>query len=75
MSIESTVLKVAKSARSASLELAALGSRVKDSALLRMADGLLRGGDLIKEANRRDLDGAEAQGLSSGDGGPPHHQR
>jgi glutamate-5-semialdehyde dehydrogenase len=65
MSIESTVLKVAQSARSASLELASLGSKIKDSALLRMAEGLLRGGDIIKEANRRDLDGAEAQGLST----------
>ena len=64
MTSEETVAAIARSARQASLAMASLGSQEKNAALQRMAEGLLRGGELIKEANKRDLEGAEAQGLS-----------
>ena len=52
------------SAKAAAAKLATLGSRVKDAALLAMADAFEANRDIIFEANKRDLVAAESAGLS-----------
>jgi glutamate-5-semialdehyde dehydrogenase len=64
MSIAEDVLKIARAAREASHELARLTTAVKNSALLKMADGILANSYELKEANKKDLAGAEKKGLS-----------
>lgn len=58
------VLQKCISAKAASVGLATLGSRVKDAALMAMADAFEANRDIIFEANRRDLAAAELAGLS-----------
>ncbi len=64
MSIKSDILQIAQSAKQASLKLANLNTAVKNNALLRMADGLLKNEAEIKEANKKDIKSAEEKGLS-----------
>jgi glutamate-5-semialdehyde dehydrogenase len=64
MSTKLDILSIARSARRASLKVASLNSDIKDRALLKMADGLLEQGDIIKEANKKDLESAKKKGLS-----------
>jgi glutamate-5-semialdehyde dehydrogenase len=64
MSIAEDVLKIARSAREASHELARLTTAVKNGALLKMAKGILANSYELKEANKKDLAGAGKKGLS-----------
>jgi glutamate-5-semialdehyde dehydrogenase len=64
MSVAKDVLNIARSAREASHELARLTTGVKNSALLKMADGILANSYELKEANKKDLAGAKKKGLS-----------
>lgn len=52
------------SAKAASAKLASVGSAVKDRALMAMADALESGQDSILEANAKDLQAANASGIS-----------
>jgi len=51
-------------ARAAAVKLATLGTAVKDRALLDMADAFEARKDIIQEANRKDLEAAQASGIS-----------
>lgn len=64
MSIKSDIQQIAQSARQASLKLANLNTSVKNNALLKMADELLKNADTIKDANKKDLKTAEGEDLS-----------
>ncbi|MBI1987095.1 MAG: glutamate-5-semialdehyde dehydrogenase [Nitrospinae bacterium] len=57
--------QLAQRARGAAKGLAGLSSKVKDEALQEMALSLERGGELLLEANRLDLEAARQKGLSS----------
>jgi glutamate-5-semialdehyde dehydrogenase len=59
------MLKLAQDAKEASLRLARLNSNVKNSALIRTADELIKQADVLKEANKKDLQAAKEKGLSS----------
>ena len=65
MTIKSAMLKLAQDAKEASLRLARLNSNVKNSALIRTADELIKQADALKEANKKDLQAAKEKGLSS----------
>ena len=62
--IQSDIKQIAKSAREASLKLANINTGVKNKALLRMSDELLKNGNKIEEANKKDIKAAEDKGLS-----------
>jgi glutamate-5-semialdehyde dehydrogenase len=64
MSIAEDILKIARGAREASLKVGRLGSNVKNTALLKMAEGLVKGSAALKAANAKDLEGAGKKGLS-----------
>jgi glutamate-5-semialdehyde dehydrogenase len=59
-----TVSDLARAAKAAARELAALDSRTKDRALLAIADALEARSDEIIEANARDLEAGRQSGLS-----------
>lgn len=65
MDIEEEVKIIAQRARDASLQVAKLPSEVKDRALLMMAEGLTEQKGFVLAENRRDLEHAEAKGLST----------
>ncbi len=65
MSVESTILKMAKAARAASIEMAGCSSSKKNEALLRIADKIVKNGHDIKEENQKDLVRAKEMGLSN----------
>ena len=65
MTIKSAMLKLAQDAKEASLRLARLNSNIKNSALIRTADELIKQADVLKEANKKDLQAAKEKGLSS----------
>ncbi len=62
--IQSDIKQIAKSAREASLKLANINTGVKNNVLLRMSEELLKNGNAIKEANKKDLRAAKGKGLS-----------
>jgi len=64
MSIEQTVLEIAKRARKASLELANLDAAKKNAALLKIAVNLRQSASLILRENRKDVHEASVAGLS-----------
>jgi glutamate-5-semialdehyde dehydrogenase len=64
MDIGDEVKKIAQQAREASFQVARLSSEVKDRALGLMADGLVEKRKLLLAENRKDLEGAEKEGLS-----------
>ncbi len=64
MTVKDEILSIAKNARNASLGLASLGSRVKNKALVRMAEELIKQAEAIKDANKKDLEAAKRKGLS-----------
>jgi glutamate-5-semialdehyde dehydrogenase len=64
MDIGDEVKKIAQQAREASFQVARLSSEVKDRALGLMADGLVENRKLLLAENRKDLEGAEKEGLS-----------
>lgn len=65
MSVESTIIDMAKDAREAAMVLAACPSVKKNAALLRIAEKLEQDAENIKRENRKDLELAEQAGLSS----------
>lgn len=65
MSLKQRMDQLAQRARGAAKGLAGLSSKVKDEALQEMALSLERGGELLLEANRLDLEAARQKGLSS----------
>lgn len=65
MSIYDEIIKIATNSKQASLKLANLSSKVKDEALLSMANALEEQVNLIMEENKKDLDYAKEKGLSS----------
>ena len=65
MDISSSVKKIAEDALAASRRLARSSTDIKNAALLRMADQLIRHRDLIVSENERDVRAAGEKGLSS----------
>jgi len=65
MSIESTIVEMAKAARSASVALARCTSSLKNDALLRIANKIEAEASSIKAENIKDLERAEEMGLSA----------
>ncbi|MBE9529899.1 MAG: glutamate-5-semialdehyde dehydrogenase, partial [Proteobacteria bacterium] len=64
MSIESTIMEMAKEARAASMEIARCTSNKKDEALLKIADKIEAQATYIQEENHKDLVMAKEMGLS-----------
>ncbi|MGA8178620.1 MAG: glutamate-5-semialdehyde dehydrogenase [Desulfobacterales bacterium] len=64
MTIETTIVNMAKAARAAASEMARCGSNRKNAALLVMADKIEHAASTIKKANQQDLDRAKEIGLS-----------
>lgn len=65
MSVESTILEMAKAAKQAAAEMAGCPSVKKNEALLRIAETLERDAGEIQRENKKDLDSAEKAGLSA----------
>ncbi|MBI5903700.1 MAG: glutamate-5-semialdehyde dehydrogenase [Deltaproteobacteria bacterium] len=63
-SLKGEILDIAMRARAASFEVARLSTAVKNNALLAMADGLIQGAELLKEANSLDIEAARRKELS-----------
>jgi glutamate-5-semialdehyde dehydrogenase len=64
MTIETTIVNMAKAARAAASEMARCDSNRKNAALLAMADRIEHAASTIKKANQQDLDRAKEIGLS-----------
>jgi len=64
MSIESTIMEMAKEARTASMEIARCPSNKKNEALLKIADEIEAQAIYIQEENQKDLAMAKEMGLS-----------
>jgi glutamate-5-semialdehyde dehydrogenase len=65
MSVEKTIIGMAKSARTASMEIASCSSAKKNEALLRIAGGVEKEASFIQAENQKDLAKAKASGLSA----------
>ncbi|MBW2646061.1 MAG: glutamate-5-semialdehyde dehydrogenase [Deltaproteobacteria bacterium] len=65
MSVEETILSMARGAKEAARMLATCGTDKKNDALERIAQKLLDKKELIKEENKKDLAYAEEKGLSA----------
>ncbi|MBW2364092.1 MAG: glutamate-5-semialdehyde dehydrogenase [Deltaproteobacteria bacterium] len=64
MSIESIITKIAKQARTASIEMAKIPSEKKNKALQKIADKIIKNADHIKAENKKDLESAKDMGLT-----------
>lgn len=64
MSLETTIVRMAKAAKKAALQLALVASKDKDEALKKIADALAARKDEIIRANAKDLKAGEKNGLS-----------
>jgi glutamate-5-semialdehyde dehydrogenase len=62
--LESYVAELLAGAENASTQLAVAGSALKDAFLLKAADDILVGADRLRSENAKDLEAAEAAGLS-----------
>ena len=65
MSVESTIIEMAKAARAASVEMAKCPSDKKNEALIRIADNVEKEASYIQEENEKDLLRAGEMGLSN----------
>jgi len=65
MSIQESILEMAKAAKKASRNMAGLSTTAKNNALLRMAEALLAGKLFIQQENEKDLAAGRAKGLSA----------
>ena len=65
MTIETTIVNMAKAARSAAAEMAKCGSNQKNAVLLGLADEIEKNASRIQEANQKDLDRAREMGISN----------
>ena len=64
MSMETTIVNMAKAARAAAAQMAKCGSNQKNTVLLGMADKIEADASTIKKANQKDLVRAKEMGLS-----------
>jgi glutamate-5-semialdehyde dehydrogenase len=64
MSMEATIVNMAKAARAAATQMAKCGSNQKNAVLLGMADKIEKDASAIKKANQKDLTRAKEMGLS-----------
>jgi glutamate-5-semialdehyde dehydrogenase len=64
MTIETTIINMAKAARAAALKMAGCDSNRKNAALLAMADKIEHDASTIKKTNQKDLARAKEMGLS-----------
>jgi glutamate-5-semialdehyde dehydrogenase len=64
MSMETTIINMAKTARAAATQMAKCGSNQKNAVLLGMADKIEKDTSTIKKANQKDLFRAKEMGLS-----------
>jgi glutamate-5-semialdehyde dehydrogenase len=64
MSMETTIVNMAKAARAAATQIAKCGSNQKNAVLLGMADKIEKDASVIKKANQKDLARAKEMGLS-----------
>ena len=64
MSMETTIVNMAKAARAAAAQMAKCGSNQKNTVLLGMADKIEEDASTIKKANQKDLVRAKEMGLS-----------
>ncbi|MGA9178804.1 MAG: glutamate-5-semialdehyde dehydrogenase, partial [Desulfobacterales bacterium] len=64
MSMETTIVNMAKAARAAATQMAKCGSNQKNTVLLDMADKIEEDASTIKKANQKDLVRAKEMGLS-----------
>jgi glutamate-5-semialdehyde dehydrogenase len=65
MSMETTIVNMAKAARAAATQMAKCDSNQKNAVLLGMADEIEKNSSRIKAANQKDLDRAIEMGLSN----------
>lgn len=65
MTIQNRILKIAENARTASRRLAGIPSKIKEAALLDMAEGLVKNADFLIGENGKDLQYAREKGISS----------
>ena len=65
MTIETTIINMAKAARAAATEMAKCTSNQKNTVLIGIADEIEKNAPRIKKANRKDLDRAIEMGLSN----------
>jgi len=65
MTIQNRILKIAEDSRAASRRLAGVPSKVKDAALLDMAEGLTKNSEFLTGENKKDLQCAREKGISS----------
>ncbi len=65
MSVEATIVEMAKAARAASIEMARCPSDKKNEALIRIADNIEKEAPYIQEENEKDLLRAREMGLSN----------
>ena len=65
MSMETTIVNMAKAARAAATQMAKCASNQKNAVLLGMAGEIEKNASRIKEANQKDLDRAIEMGLSN----------
>ena len=65
MTIETTIVNMAKAARSAAAEMAKCRSNQKNAVLFGMADEIEKNVSRIQEANQKDLDRAREMGISN----------
>lgn len=64
MSVKDDVIAIARAAKEASIGLSRLDTAVKNSALHKMAEGLLKNAAFLKEENKKDLEAGEKKGLA-----------
>jgi glutamate-5-semialdehyde dehydrogenase len=64
MSVKDDVIAIARAAKEASIGLARLDTAVKNRALQKMAEGLLKNAAFLKEENSKDLAAGEKKGLT-----------
>lgn len=64
MSVETTIVQMARAARKASSEMARCPSSLKNEVLLKIADCIEADADALKQVNQKDLDRGREAGLS-----------
>ena len=62
--MEDTIVKIAKAARAASLKASILSTKDKNATLQRLSELLFKHSDEILDANRKDIDAAQVDGLN-----------
>lgn len=65
MTIETTIVNMAKAARSAATEMAKCSSNQKNAVLFGLADEIEKNASRIQQANQKDLDRAREMGISN----------